>query len=70
MDKPGLRPGASEHRLVRDSLKVARVIIVEKIDREGKFEPGSIYEVTGQQLREYLAFAYREGRTAPVEVSP
>lgn len=36
-------------------------LIKEKIDCEGKYLPGSQYELPGKQLKEYLAFAYAQG---------
>jgi hypothetical protein len=35
--------------------------IIKKIDHEGKFVPGALYELTGKKLREYLAYAYEVG---------
>lgn len=46
---------------VKASLEIAKSIIREKIDGDGKFEAGALYEMTGHQLSEYLAFAFREG---------
>jgi hypothetical protein len=45
-----------------DSLGIAITIIKKSIDPEGKFIGSALYEMTGQQLQESLAFAYREGR--------
>jgi len=48
-------------RRMKASLEFAKRMIREKIDGEGKFVAGANYEMSGQQLREYLAFAFREG---------
>lgn len=60
-----VRPGSRKDRLMQESFRVAQQTIKERIDGQGKFIPDALYEFTGQQLLEYLAFAYREGRKGP-----
>jgi hypothetical protein len=43
------------------SFEFAVEMIKSKIDGEQKFVPDAPYEMTGEALKEYLAFAYREG---------
>ncbi len=54
-------PASRKDRLVKVSLKLAAQMVREKVDGEGKFLPEALYELTGAHLREYLAFAFREG---------
>lgn len=54
-------PPSRKDKLTKASLKIAADMVREKIDGEGKFVPGALYELTGEHLREYLAFAFREG---------
>jgi len=57
------RPTSRKQRALKESLDFARTTIKEKIDLERKYVPDALYEMTGEKLREYLAFAYREGIT-------
>lgn len=59
-----LRPGSRRERLLKESLAAAGEIIREKVDQEGKYIPTALYEVTGDELREHLAYAFRKGRDA------
>lgn len=45
----------------RQAKDFARKVIVEKIDNEGKYVHDAVYEMTGKQLLEYLAYAYKGG---------
>lgn len=58
-----MRTGAPirKSRPSRRSLEFAHKMIREKIDSEGKYQPEAFYQLTGRQLREYLAYAKDEG---------
>jgi len=52
------------------SFDFAEAMIREKIDGEQKYVPDALYEMTGDNLKQYLAFAYREGMKYGSQVSP
>lgn len=52
------------------SFQFAVELIKSKIDTEQKFISTAPYELSGESLKEYLAFAYREGMKYGSQVSP
>lgn len=48
-------------QLLDASFRFAEAMIRGKIDGEGKFVSAAVYELAGESLKHYLAFAYREG---------
>ena len=52
------------------SFDFAVELIKSKVDTEQKFISTALYELSGESLKEYLAFAYREGMKYGSQVSP
>jgi hypothetical protein len=52
----------AEKRWHQKSLKFAEAVIREKVDLEQLFDSKALYETTGDQLRAFLAYAYRCGQ--------
>jgi hypothetical protein len=59
-----IKPGSRRDWALKGSFEFAENMVKEKIDAENKFIKDATYEFTGAQLKEYLAYAWREGRTS------
>lgn len=64
-----IQPGSRKDRTMKLSFEFAKNMVKERIDLENKFIKDAVYEFTGAQLQEYLAYAYRQGRTAGVPLA-
>lgn len=58
----GLVKGVPPARLSKEALAFALRLIKARIDEEGLYVPDAGYELSGRQLREFLAFAFDNGR--------
>ena len=59
-----VQPGSRRDQALKVSFEFAKNMVKEKIDTENTFIKDAVYEFTGAQLQEYLAYAYRAGRTS------